>query len=370
MGPVSLNALVAGVAMSFAGLALAQPEYLIVDMGRVSSADSVAQGLGISPGGVAVGRSVGSSNSAFTWTESGGLAALGNLPGRVFNQANSANAVGQAVGTATSTLFGSSPLPVLWNGTTPTQLALPAGEGAGRAWGINNAGVAVGSVGGGTTQFASVWQGGAQATITATTPGGAFMVEAFGVNTSNLVAGFGLDPLNAARNVGLVYDLNSNTMMEIPALPGRNGAIAFAISDGGFVTGSSSQNQASGPAFLWDAVNGSRELPLPTGTTTASGRGVNSAGWVVGNAGGQFSVPWLFDGVQTYRLQDLIDPASGWDLSMNTSSSALGISENGTIVGTGLLNGQLRAYAAILIPAPGSLAVLLGAGVVASRRRR
>ena len=52
-----------------------------------------------------------------------------------------------------------------------------------------------------------------------------------------------------------------------------------------------------------------------------------------------------FDGRTTYRLADLIDPASGWDLATNTSSSALGIADDGTIVGTGVYHGQVHAYA-------------------------
>src|SRR5437773_3339987 len=56
-----------------------------------------------------------------------------------------------------------------------------------------------------------------------------------------------------------------------------------------------------------------------------------------------------YDGKNTYRLADLIPPNSGWDLSMNTSSSALGISENGIIVGTGVHNGETHAYA--MVPA-------------------
>lgn len=149
--------------------AAAQPEYMIIDLGVVNAGDAFSQGLGISPGGVAVGRSLGVSNAGFTWTQSGGIVALSNLPGRAFNQANDANANGQAVGTATTTTFGSGPLPVIWNGTTPTQLPLPVGEGAGRAWGINNNGIACGSVGGGTTQFASYWDNTGHHTITATT---------------------------------------------------------------------------------------------------------------------------------------------------------------------------------------------------------
>lgn len=367
------NRSVVAVALAVVGSATsaaAQPEYMMIDLGLVSSNDSFAQGTGISAEGVAVGRSLGSSNAGFTWTLSGGLTALTNLPGRAFNQANDANTLGQAVGTATSTSFGSGALPVLWNGTTPSQLPLPGGQTVGRAWGINNNGVAVGSVGGGNTQFASYWDDIGHHTITATTSGGAFMVEAFAINDAGQIVGSGIDPNNLARNVGLMFDLTTGVLSEIPALPGQNGTIAFELSESGVVTGSSSFNQSNGLAFMWDAVNGSSEIPLPAGASTASGRGANSSGWVVGNAGGQFAVPWLFDGTDTYRIQDLIDPASGWDVSMNTSSSAVGISEDGTIVGTGLFNGQLRGYAAVLVPAPASGAMLVLGGVLAARRRR
>ena len=75
--------------------------------------------------------------------------------------------------------------------------------------------------------------------------------------------------------------------------------------------------------------------------------GVNSSGCVVGIASSAFAIPFLYDGTNTYRLADLLPPGSGWDLSTNTSSSALGISENGTIVGTGVRNGETHAYAMI-----------------------
>src|SRR5207302_4607333 len=87
-------------------------------------------------------------------------------------------------------------------------------------------------------------------------------------------------------------------------------------------------------------------------TTQGSARAVNSAGWVVGNDSSAFSIPFLYDGTNTYRLADLIPPNSGWDLSMNTSSSALGISEDRIIVGTGVHNGETHAYA--MVPAGSS----------------
>ena len=140
---------------------------------------------------------------------------------------------------------------------------------------------------------------------------------------------------------------------EVGALPGLNGALAFGVSNTGYVVGSSMLNQGSGLPFIWSDQGGMVAIPLATGTSQGSARAVNSAGWVVGNDSSAFSIPFLYDGTNTYRLADLIPPNSGWDLSMNTSSSALGISENGIIVGTGVHNGETHAYAMVPVaPSP------------------
>jgi uncharacterized membrane protein len=132
-------------------------------------------------------------------------------------------------------------------------------------------------------------------------------------------------------------------------LPGMNGALAFGVSNTGYVVGSSMLNQGSGLPFIWSDQGGIVAIPLALGTSQGSARAVNSAGWVVGDDSSAFSIPFLYDGTTTYRLADLIPPNSGWDLSMNTSSSALGISEDGVIVGTGVHNGDTHAYA--MVPA-------------------
>ena len=139
--------------------------------------------------------------------------------------------------------------------------------------------------------------------------------------------GQGIDPINAARNVGIVYDIGQNMAFEVGALPGLNGALAFGVSNTGYVVGSSMLNQGSGLPFIWSDQGGMVAIPLATGTSEGSARAVNSAGWVVGNDSSAFSIPFLYDGTNTYRLADLIPPNSGWDLSMNTSSSADGISD-------------------------------------------
>jgi len=329
------------------------PQYQIYDIGVVEVGDTASQGFGVSHAGIAVGRSIRSSGSqAFTWTLNGGIVGLPNLSGRNHAVANSA-APQIVVGTAATTLFGSSRLPIMWLNGAVSQLPLPPGETLGDANSVNSSGVAVGSVDGGSNQRGAIYTGGGGAIITQTTPTGCFFVTAFGINDSGRVVGQGIDPQNAARNVGIVYDIGQNMAFEVGALPGFNGALAFGVSNTGYVVGSSMLNQGSGLPFIWSDQGGMVAIPLATGTSQGSARAVNSAGWVVGNDSSAFSIPFLYDGTNTYRLADLIPPNSGWDLSMNTSSSALGISEDGVIVGTGVHNGETHAYAMVPVaPSP------------------
>jgi hypothetical protein len=319
------------------------PQYQIFDIGVVQTGDTASQGFGISPGGTAVGRSVRSGGAqAFTWR--GFIAGLPNIAGRPFCVANGANNNGIVAGTCANTLFGTARLPVIWQNGSVSQLTLPAGETLGDANDVNAAGVAVGSAGSGSLQRGVMYSGGNAIVITQTTSNGSFFLTAFGINDSNRIVGQGIDPTNAARNVGIVYDFGSNTAFEVGALPGANGALAFGVSNAGHVVGSSMMNQGSGQPFIWTQSGGMAAIPLPAGTTQGSARAVNFAGWVVGTGSGQFAVPFLYDGMSTYRLADLIPADSGWDLSMNTSSSALGISDSHVIVGTGIYNGQTHAY--------------------------
>ena len=331
------------------------PQYQIYDIGVIDAGDDASQGFGVSHGGMAVGRSIRTGGSqAFTWTLQGGIVGLPNLAGRNHAVANGA-AENLAVGTAATTLFGSDRLPIKWFNGVVSELPLPPGETLGDANSVNFSGIAVGSVDAGSNQRGAVYLGGGGGIITATTPTGCFFVTAFGINDSisARIVGQGIDPNNAARNVGIVYDIGDNDAFEVGALPGFNGALAFGVSNTGYVVGSSMLNQGSGMPFIWSDQGGMVAIPLATGTSEGSARAVNSAGWVVGNDSSAFSIPFLYDGTNTYRLADLIPPNSGWDLSMNTSSSADGISEDNVIVGTGVHNGETHAYAMVPVaPSP------------------
>jgi hypothetical protein len=321
---------------------------LIYDIGLIDPGDDASQGFGVSHDGMAVGRSIRTGGSqAFTWTLNGGIVGLPNLAGRNHAVANSA-APQIVVGTAATTLFGTSRLPVMWLNGAVSQLPLPPGETLGDANSVNASGVAVGSVDGGSNQRGAIYTGGGGAIITQTTANGSFFVTAFGINDSGRIVGQGIDPQNAARNVGIVYDIGQNMAFEVGALPGFNGALAFGVSNTGYVVGSSMLNQGSGLPFIWSQQGGIVAIPLATGTTQGSARAVNSDGWVVGTDSSAFAIPFLYDGNNTHRLADLIPPNSGWDLSTNTSSSADGISDNMVIVGTGVYNGEVHAFAMVV----------------------
>src|SRR5436190_7457551 len=329
------------------------PQYQIYDIGVIEVGDDASQGFGVSHGGIAVGRSIRTGGSqALTWTVSGGIVGLPNLAGRSYAVSNSAHDNGVVVGTAATTLFGTSRLPVIWQNGAVSQLPLPPGETLGDANSVNASSVAVGSVDAGSLQRGVIYSSGSATIITQTTTNGSYFLTAFGINDSGRVVGQGIDPTNAARNVGIVYDIGQNTAFEVGALPGLNGALAFGVSNTGYVVGSSMLNQGSGLPFIWSDQGGIVAIPLATGTSEGSARAVNSAGWVVGTDSSAFAIPFLYDGTNTYRLADLIPPNSGWDLSMNTSSSADGISEDGVIVGTGVHNGDTHAYAMVPV-APG-----------------
>jgi hypothetical protein len=352
--------------------ALAQPVYNIVDLGVIPG-DSSSQGVAISPNGTfATGRSITGSftaTHAFSWTQGGGIVSLPNTSGHNFGLGSGVNNAGVVVGTGSTTSFGSAQLPLIWQGGNVAQLPLPTGQTLGHAYGINNSNVVVGSANSGSAERAAIYQSGVGSFITTTTSTGCVMTTAYGINDAGLVIGQGIDPNNAARNVGFLYDSVTNVASEVGALSGLNGALCFGVSNAGQVVGSTMLNQGSGTPFIWTVGGGMLPIPLATGTSQGSAKGVNSNGWVVGTDSSAFAIPFLYDGTNTYRIGDLIPSGTGWDLLANTSSSALSISDNGIIVGTGVLNGNVHGYALVPVPEPGSFA-LVALGLASFCRRR
>ncbi|HWA83204.1 MAG TPA: hypothetical protein VG820_07225, partial [Fimbriimonadaceae bacterium] len=176
-------------ALSLVGMSQADPAYTIIDIGLVGQNDSASQAFGISPGGVATGRSLHSGGAqAFSWTQGGGLVGLPNLssPARPYAVGNSANDFGTIVGTGATTAFGSSRLPLMWHNGVVSQLALPGGQTLGDANGVNASDVAVGSCNSGIDQRGVIYQGGSASIISTVSSTGCYFLTAFGINDSGL----------------------------------------------------------------------------------------------------------------------------------------------------------------------------------------
>ena len=333
----------------FAGATLAEPPtYSIFEVGLIAPDDFGSQGFDVSTlGGYATGRNLGNNNQAWLWTEDTGLMALPNLPGWNFAAGNSVNYDGVVVGTGATTFYGSSPVPLIWQGGEVSALALPPNQSLGRAEAINNLGQIVGSVDGGSNQMGAIFGLDQAVVIDHLTPTGAYCVTLFDLNDAGLAVGSGIDPNNAARNVGYCIDINAGDAFEVEYAPGTNGAICFGVSEAGHVVGSAMMNQGDSVPFIWSQAEGTMTLPLLPGASLGGADGVNSDGWVVGTQGGQYAMPFLWDGEAIYHVQDLLPEGSGWDLSTNTSSSAESISDDGIIVGTGIRGGVTSAYALV-----------------------
>ena len=331
----------------------------IYDLGLLETDDDHSVGFGIPPGGIAFGHSAdGTLARTFTWTLSGGIVGLPNLAGRNYSYPVSANDSGMVVGVEPDFVSGgASRLPIVWQNGAASQLPLPAGYGRCDARGVNTAGVAVGGAFSPSTLRGVIYSGGSATIITQTTVNGSFLAVAYGINDSGRVVGHGVDPNDPTRNVGIVHDIGTATTIDIGSLPGFNGAVASGVNNSGQVVGTSTQNtQPSGLPFIWSEASGMVAIPLASGTDQATGQAVNLAGWVVGYGTSPGLVPFLYDGTATYRIEDLVPAGSGWDLS-NDWSTAQGISDNGIIVGSGLHNGEARAYAMFLAtPTPGPTA--------------
>ena len=372
----SVAAAVAALGLSSA--ALAAPAYNIVQVAPLPGDTFASTGAVSSDGAFAAGftqRSASPAGSnAFVYDVAAANAAAASnptfTPAHNYNQANGVNNAGTAVGLAVTTTFGSSPLPTIYQSGVGAALPLPAGTNAGRAYAINNSGAIVGSVSGtGINETATLFSTSGSTLLTQTTAAGGRLVTAYGVGDTGRIVGQAVDPSTATTTVPFLLDPGAVTATVLPSLPGNNGGVAFAVSSNGLVTGSSGFNGGANLPFLYSDGGGTVAVPLPAGTTTGSGRGVNALGQVVGNAGGQFSVPFFFDGTTTFSLQSLIsDPT--WDLSMNTSNSAFGISDTGVIVGRGLHNGAIAAFVLTPVPEPTTLCALAVGGLALLRRRR
>jgi len=171
--------------------------------------------------------------------------------------------------------------------------------------------------------------------------------RAFGINSTAQVVG------DFARDAGMAgsaaafdrtaFLWHNGVRRELGTLPGTTSSTALAINDDGDVVGWSGSPAGKGSrAFLWSA-DLMQDLGTLPGDSLSRALGINNAGQVVGQSASSDdrddARAFLWHGGKMVNLNGRLPPGSGWILLQ-----ASDINDSGMIAGTGLRDGQMRAF--------------------------
>jgi probable HAF family extracellular repeat protein len=342
--------LVAGGLTSLSTLAHAQVSYTITDLGKLSGTAGCSAAA-IGDDATVVGDCGGSLNeTAFVW-RNGVMSALGRLPKGNYAVAHASNAQGAIVGEGDTGDF--RPHPILYRGGAVIDIDATGGNA--RAIHITSRGVIVGDYSKGFGNVSSwsavIWTerpsqpGRFDRVSLAPYPGGDAKVRygyATGANDHAQVVGWVQNSLFG--QMGAFWDNDAgHTLSLLAPLPGDWTSIAWGMNDLGQAVGES-HPPAHTQAVLWldDAAHTPVALGALPGDTDSTASAINAQGQVIGasvSADGQRR-PFLWQSGVMTELGALLDATgAGWVIQDVASINNLG-----QIVGTGLYQGQPRAF--------------------------
>ena len=348
-----LSLLVVTVAVLMAsGMVLAQqttstvPSYTVKDLGTLPGrTESVA--FDINDTGQVVGYSgtiTSSQEDAHAFLYSGGqMQDLGTLDSTYnYSVARGINASGQVVGS--SKISSGEYRAFLYSGGQMKDLGtlrfLNSGASA-----INDSGQVVGTAGGLTSGHTSLTRAflysGDQMQDLGTLPGHTDS-GASDINDTGQIVGYSGNSTFPRNNHAFLY--SGGQMQDLGTLPGHTDSGALAINNTGQIVGGSGNSGllTDNHAFLYSGGQMQDLGTLPGGIGSVA-YSVNDSGQVVGVSltSNETKRAFLYSDAQMYDLNNLIPANSGWTLL-----EAQGINTSGQIVGTGVINGQTRAFLA------------------------
>ena len=213
---------------------------------------------------------------------------------------------------------------------------------------VNDAGWIVGMSerrqGNQTWQRAALWRNGTVQDLG--TFGGEYS-EAIAVNGVGQVVGWAWYPPPNRLMRAFVWSQGSG-MLDLGTLGGST-SVALDVNDLGAVVGSANVASGASHAFVWTPQGGMMDLGVPAGTDESFARAINNVGQIIGSCFLPIECrvePLLWDHGVLHRLNDLIDPASGW-----TIVEASDIEDTGVIAATARQGGAYRPV--LLVPLAG-----------------
>jgi probable HAF family extracellular repeat protein len=140
----------------------------------------------------------------------------------------------------------------------------------------------------------------------------------------------GQSAITDGAKVACAWD-ETNAIFQIPSLGGQSWG--YAVNDNGEVVGRSYVGDYR-RAFIWDQLNGTRELPLlPDGIAESVGYAINNAGQITGNSdiGGIWHAAlWQWNnGAETWEATDIAVAASTPETESYRNSSGTDITASG-----------------------------------------
>ena len=328
------------MAVALGGVArhAAAPSYTVTDLGTLPAFTS-SQADGVNATGQVAGVSADPLRieHGFNWT-SGTLQDIGTLPTFDSSAAIGINTAGQMSGEVYNSAGGPSHA-VTWTATAglvdihDNTLGFSSTEAAGTMTSTGQiAGKAIGAVDG--LQHPFLWTNGVGMADLGPMPG---MTEGFASGASDA----GVVGTSWNLTDGRAFLWANGAFTDLGTLPGFRYAWATAINATGQVVGTVSNDAGPIDAFSWTQATGMSDLgPLP-GYLFVHPYAVNGQGVVVGEASNSANNRVAFvwqNGIMT-DLNTLIPATSGWVLQIAT-----GINDNGQIVGTGTIGGQVHGF--------------------------